>query len=222
MNKGSMERGIKLYQSGKYSQAIEELLAVEEEPSENPSLAYYLGLAYTKMEKYEEALLYLEQAITAGVEGVQLYQTRLLLAYVYTITGRYKLAQFELEQLSKDGYESTQMYGILGYIFYKQKMLSESIEQLEKALELDPENTNILNSLGFVLAEKGERLEEALRHCKKAVSRKPKNPAYLDSLGWVCYKLKRNDEARRYLRQALDAASGNKTIARHLRQVMQG
>ncbi len=222
MSKGSLKRGIRLYNSKKYRQALEELLTVEDEPSENPDLSFYLGLSYTKLDLFEDALLYLEQSITAGITGLPLYQARMLLGYIYTVTKRYKLARFEFQQLLDAGYESVQLYAMMGFIAYEQKKWDVSTEYLDKAVLLDPENLNAVNSLGYVLAERGVRLDEALKLCKKAAARKPKNPAYLDSLGWVYYKLEQYPEAREYLRKALNGAPGNKTIASHLRAIMTG
>ncbi len=220
MNKSSLRRGIKYYRSGRYKQAIDELLQVDEDPYENPELSFYLGLAYTRLEKLEEALLYLEQAITAGIDLLHLYQARMVLGYIYTITNRHKLALFEFNELVEAGYESPQVYSIMGYIAFEQKKWDLGIEYAEKAHKLDPENTNALNSLGYMLAERGIRLDEALEYCKRAVTADPRNPAYLDSLGWVQFKLGKINEARLYLRKALDSAPGNKTIAGHLRSLM--
>jgi len=41
----------------------------------------------------------------------------------------------------------------LGYVYYAQRKVPESVETLKKALELDPKNPNALNSLGFIYAE---------------------------------------------------------------------
>jgi tetratricopeptide (TPR) repeat protein len=80
---------------------LQELLHVDTEdfdPGENTELAYFLGLCYTKLERYDEALLYLEQVVTAGQDPLRVYQCRLTLAYIYVITKRAKLAEFELKR----------------------------------------------------------------------------------------------------------------------------
>lgn len=221
MRNGNLKRGIRLYKSKKYSQAVEEFLSIPSEPADNPEIAYFLGLCYVQLGNYDEALLYLEQAITSGIGMLHLYQTRMLLGYIYTVTRRYKLARFEFGKLLEAGYESPQVFAALGYIAFEHKKWDECIDLLERAVALDPDNTNALNSLGYVLAERNVRLEDARTMCKKAVAKNPKNPAYLDSLGWVFYKLGLYEEARLYLRRGLGFAPGNKTIASHLRSVME-
>ena len=217
----SLAGGIELFQNGKYRTAIDRFLESEEDPTKNPTLAYYLGLSYTKLEEYDDALLYLEQVVTASDNILHIYQCRMVLGFIYTITERYELAKFEFNELIKGGYESPQSYAALGFIAYIQKKPKKSLEYFEKALDLDPENPNACNSLGYTLADLELELDRAERLCKGAVKKQPRNPAYFDSLGWVMFRQGRFEEAKQLLRKALDLAGNNKTIAGHLRAVME-
>jgi tetratricopeptide (TPR) repeat protein len=215
-----LSTGIRLYSMGRYENALEEFFGIDSEPGSNPVLSYYIGLCYTKLEKYEDALLYLEQVVTVSENLLHIYQCRMVLGFIYALTGRFRLAQFEFDELIKGGYESPQTYAALGYIAYMQKQKIKGIEFFEKALSLDPDNANAMNSLGYTLAEEGMRLEKAEQLCKKAIKKQPENPAYLDSLGWVYYQQGKPEVAIDYLRKALDKAGGNKTIAEHIRVVL--
>ncbi len=221
MDRDFFQSGIKLYRAKRYKNALEEFLQVDSDPSEDVDLSYYIGLCYANLEQYEEALVYLEQVVTLHTDILMIYQCRLLLSYIYTITGRYKLAEFELDELIKAGFESPQVYSILSYALYSQNNADKSLEYLDKALELEPENPNLLNSKGYINADKGRDIEEALVYCKKAVRLKNDHPAYLDSLGWAYYKSGRYEEARVYLKRAYSMASGNKIIAGHLKALME-
>jgi Flp pilus assembly protein TadD len=99
-------------------------------------------------------------------------------------------------------------------------MFKEAIMNLYRAVEIDPDNANAHNSLGYIYAEANLNLDEALKECKKAVSLDRDNPAYLDSLGWVYYKMGEAGQARNYLKKALRKAPGNAEIEEHLRAVM--
>lgn len=216
----ALSQGIELYGSGKYQLAVEKLLNSGEDPAKNPAVSYYLGLSYTKLEKYDDALLYLEQVVTSSDNILHIYQCRMILGFIYTITERYELAKFEFNELIKGGYESPQSYAALGYIAFVQKKPRRSVEFFEKALDLDPENVNAQNSLGYTLADLELELSRAETLCKRAVKSQPKNPAYFDSLGWVMFRLGKYEEAKSLLRKALDLAGNNKTIAGHLRAVI--
>ena len=45
-----------------------------------------------------------------------------------------------------------------------------------------------LNSLGYMLAERGDRLDEAVQLLQRALKIDPENPSYLDSLGWAYFQ----------------------------------
>lgn len=220
---GSLREGIRLYKSKRWELALAELLAAEPEggdPAENSELAYYLGLCYAKLERYDDALLYLEQVVTSGPDPVRAYQCRLALAYVYSVTDRSRLAEFELKQLIDSGYESPQIYSTLGYAAWMQKRVDPAVEFYRKALDLDEENANALNGLGFVLADSDKDIRKGLGFCKRAVDMKPQNPAYLDSLGWAHFKNGNLPEARTWLRRALDIAPREAEIVTHMRIVV--
>jgi len=220
--KGTLTEGIRLYRLKRWDKALVELLSVNTErfdSDENQELAYYLGLCYTKMERYDDALLYLEQVVTSSPDILRTYQCRMTLAYIYAITRRSKMAEFELKRLASGGFESAQLYATLAYSSAMQKHFKQAIDYYEKALDMDGNNTTALNGLGFILVDTDTDIMRGLRCCKKAVDLKPQNPAYLDSLGWAYFKNGELLEARTWLRRALDAAPQMKEIKEHFRTV---
>jgi len=217
----SVTEGIRLYRSKRYEAALKEFLGLQGGGDEEfPELSYYLGLCYTQLGKYEEALLYLEQVVASESGLIHLYQGRMVLGFIYAVTKRYRLAEFEFRKLLDDGFESAKVHSALAYTLFVQKKPDESVKCLEKALELEPDNANAMNSLGYILADTNKRLGAALSYCQKAVEKNPRNAAYLDSLGWVHYKIGNRKEARMYLRQSLEFAPKNREILEHLKIVM--
>lgn len=217
-----MNEGIRLLKRGQYDRALQHLLNAHVDSPDYPELSYYLGLCYTHLGKHDEALLYLEQVVASELSFSHVYQSRMILGYIYSVTGRYRLAEFEFRKLLDDGFDSARTHAALGFVLHAQDDLPGATKELQRALELDPDNGNALNSLGFILADTGRDARKAVEYCRRALRRQPDNPAYLDSLGWAYYRLGRTDEAREVLRSALEAAPGNREIAAHLREVMHG
>jgi tetratricopeptide (TPR) repeat protein len=94
---------------------------------------------------------------------------------------------------------------------------AEAERQFRKCLEKSADFAEALNYLGYMWADHGVKLEEAHTLIAKAVQQEPKNAAYLDSLGWVLFKLKRTDEALKYLLQAVEnAEKPDPTLLDHL------
>lgn len=90
-----------------------------------------------------------------------------------------------------------------------------AIAVLTTAVASDPLNAPALNSLGYTLADRGERLPEAIGYIERALKVEPDNPSYIDSLGWALFKQGRVDEAEPHLRQAAAALPDNSVIQDH-------
>jgi Flp pilus assembly protein TadD len=172
------------------------------------------------MGKHDEALLSLEKVVDSHFSLLHVVQARMVLGYIYSVTGRYRLAEFEFAKVCDLGLHSSQAFAALGFVLYAQRKVTEAVDTLKKSLELDPGNANALNSLGFILAE--EKLDPArsVALCRRAAEISPRNPAYLDSLGWALFRQGTLEEAKTFFRKALDLSPGNKEIAAHMRALM--
>jgi tetratricopeptide (TPR) repeat protein len=215
-----LEEGIRFFKIRRWDKALEEFLKIDASAFETPDsveLAYYLGLCYAKLERYDDALLYLEQVVTLAPDPLRVYQCRLTLAYIYVITSRSKLAEFELGRLVKGGYESIQIYTTLAYAAWAQKQFQKAVDYYEKALAMDANNTTALNGLGYILADSDIDVPRGLKLCRRAVDRQPHSAAYLDSLGWAHFKNGDTGEARIWLRRALEIAPQRQEIKRHMK-----
>lgn len=90
---------------------------------------------------------------------------------------------------------------------------------LKLILSVEPENTNALNALAFILTNQPNRVNEALPYIQKAIGLNPNNPAYMDTLGWYYYKSGNTQDAIAMLEKAYKM-SGNAEIAAHLGEVL--
>jgi Tfp pilus assembly protein PilF len=81
-----------------------------------------------------------------------------------------------------------EIYFRLAVIYEKQNNRKDSIEQIKKVLELEPNNPDAQNFLGYTYAEGGTNLDEAERLIREALGVKPNSGHIIDSLGWVLYK----------------------------------
>jgi len=85
---------------------------------------------------------------------------------------------------------------------------TEGIELMHAMLAEAPDNTGLMNNLGYCLvddyASDGE-LEEGFKLLKRAIRITPDEPNLLDSIGWAYYQYGDFREAKRYIGLALDA-----------------
>lgn len=64
-----------------------------------------------------------------------------------------------------------------------------------KALELNPDQPQVLNYLGYSFVDRGENLEEALGMIERAVAARPDAGYIIDSLAWAYFRLGRYADA---------------------------
>jgi len=218
----TLDVALRLVASREYAKALEALHGIESNEENQFEIAYLFGICHARLGHWDDALLYLEQVVTGGLDSRRDEQCRIALAYVYSVTGRHKLAEYELRVLHDKGVESPRVLSFLGYSTWAQGRPDESIEWYGRALKLDPEHANALNGIGYVLACEGKDGARALTYCRKAVDLKPDNPAYLDSLAWAYHKLGFSSEARNQIDKALALAPEAAEIQDHARAIEQG
>jgi len=215
----TLDEARRLVASGDYKGALQVLRGVETGEDNHFEIAYLYGLCHARLGNWDDALLYLEQVATGGLDSRRDEQCRIALAYVYSVTGRHKLAEYELRTLREKVGETPRVLSFLGYSAWAQGRIDESLSLYGRALELDPEFANALNGMGYILACEGKDGARALTYCRKAVDLKPDDPAYIDSLAWAYHKLGFDDEARNQIRKALALAPMAAEILEHAKAI---
>lgn len=87
---------------------------------------------------------------------------------------------------------------------------------LLQALELRPDDPQILNYLGYSWIDQGLYLERALNMIRRAVNQRPTDGFIVDSLGWAYYRLGRFKEAVEELEKAVELRPDDPIINDHL------
>ncbi|EKE44128.1 hypothetical protein OCGS_1644 [Oceaniovalibus guishaninsula JLT2003] len=85
-----------------------------------------------------------------------------------------------------------------------------------RALDLNPDQPQVLNYLGYSLVERREKLDEALDMIERAVAARPDSGYIVDSLAWVFYKLGRYDEAVAPMERAVQLTPVDPVLNDHL------
>ena len=216
----TFSKGVSLYNSGNYSEALGCFLASDcTSDEEKNDLAYYIGLSQARLERYDDALVYLEQVVTNGTDHEKIVQCTLALAVIYSLTNRSRMAEFELGKLAEMGVSNEKTICTQAYVSWFRNEEDKAIEYYEQVLTMNPDNATALNGLGYILADSGRDLTRSLFLCKKAVDLKPDYGPYLDSLGWVYYRMGLYAEAEKFLLRALDSLPGSPDVQQHLDEV---
>ncbi len=92
----------------------------------------------------------------------------------------------------------------------------EAEQDLKKALEMNPNEPDVQNYLGYSWIERGENLNQAIELVKRAVEARPESGAITDSLGWGYYKLGNFKLAVELLERAAQLDASDPDLNNHL------
>ena len=111
-------------------------------------------------------------------------------------------------------------------LFYARGICHERLKNWElaeadfrAALDLNPDQPQVLNYLGYSLVEKQIKLDEALSMIERAVAAQPESGYIVDSLGWVLYRLGRYEEAVTHMETAVALEPVDPVVNDHLGDV---
>lgn len=87
---------------------------------------------------------------------------------------------------------------------------------LQKALQLYPDQPLVLNYLGYSWIDQNRNLKQGMQLIEKAVALKPDDGFIVDSLGWAHYRLGNYKEAVRHLERAVELQPSDPVLNDHL------
>ena len=103
--------------------------------------------------------------------------------------------------------------------YERQDLWPEAEADFRAALEMNPDQPQVLNYLGYSLVEKKTKLDEALEMIERAVAASPDSGYIIDSLGWALYRLGRYEEAIPHMERAVELMAVDPVVNDHLGDV---
>ena len=108
------------------------------------------------------------------------------------------------------------IYYFRGICYERSKQWPKAEADLKKALDLFPEQPQVLNYLGYSWIDQGVNLDQGMEMIKRAVQQRPDDGYIVDSLGWAYFRLGNYDEAVKQLEHAVELKPEDPTINDHL------
>ncbi|MEO1067333.1 MAG: tetratricopeptide repeat protein, partial [Pseudomonadota bacterium] len=208
-----------LYEDDKrYEKAIENYDAIEEGSIFRSNATMRTAFAYNSLEKLDEARAIMTELIEKEPDNIiaissygNILRSHELYEEARTI---YDQAIKKIDPQSQSNNWS--LYYSRGITNERTKRWPEAEADFRKALELSPDQPQVLNYLGYSLIDLGLNYEEALEMIKVAVGLRPNDAFIVDSLGWAYYKLERYDEAVTHLERAVELRPQDPILNDHL------
>ncbi len=121
-----------------------------------------------------------------------------------------------IELLPKTTKSNWTLYYFRGICNERNKNWPAAEADLKKALELNPDQPQVMNYLGYSWVDQGTYLDQGLDLIRKAVALRPDDGSIVDSLGWAYYRLGRYDDAVTELERAVELMPQDPVINDHL------
>jgi tetratricopeptide (TPR) repeat protein len=199
------ERAIELYASVPESSALFRPASLQQ------------GLALSTLDRNEEAVKTLKTLVK---ENPSDYAGYMALGGVLSTEKRYDesidVYKQALTQLDADDPRFWPLHYRLGISYERTKQWPKAEETFLHALELSPNQPDILNYLGYSWVDMNINLDEGLEMIQKAVEMRPRDGYITDSLGWAYYRLGDFEKAVESLERATDLRPRDATINDHL------
>ena len=86
-----------------------------------------------------------------------------------------------------------------GVAYERTNQWSKAEIDLSNSLSISPDDAYVINYLAYSWIEKGINIDKSLQMLKKANQLRPNDGYITDSLGWALFKLKKYEEAKKYM-----------------------
>jgi len=127
-------------------------------------------------DKYEKKLL-LNKGLFIGIASLLIIMPSLMPTQSWEDSANNNLTQLYIEQLTSSGEQRPELYVIVGQIFAQKKEYAKAVKAYKQALDLAPENPDILNNIAWIYATADDpefqKPKEALMFASMAANLKP-------------------------------------------------
>ncbi len=214
-------------QQSRNKEAIRECMIVLRAAPEDPDVNLLLAEIYMSMDEFDKAITISDKILKRSrIEQARRAEAHFRLAAAYKGKKETELADFHFQK-SIDAYEQVlkrnpgkiEIHYDIAMVYDARGYQELAERHLRRYIELDPDEPNTYNFLGYMLVESDKNLEEARTLIKKAVEMDPKNGAFRDSLGWAHFKLGNLDEAIAELEKAVEFMPEDSAVREHLGEV---
>lgn len=178
------------------------------------------ALLFQAMERSGDALVLIKESMRSRPDDISAVET---LADIYRVQKKWVEAAASyskgIELLGAPRAGDWRWFYFRGVAYERSKQWPLAEADFRKALELNPEQPQVLNYLAYTWADRGENLQEATAMLEKAAKLAARDGHIADSLGWAYYRLGRYDDALRELERAMALVPAEAVVNEHLGDV---
>ncbi len=199
MENPNLQRGLQLFELGRYTDAI---LYFKEElniNSDNFIAKYYLAQCYYQVDEIDRAL---EIATILRAEAPNDDSVFFLLSQIYLHKEEVKKAEEHLDQAISLNPDNEDFYGQKAYILLQNKKFEQALQYANEGLRINAKSTFCLNARITALT-KLKRKNEALDATENLLNDDPENAYSHANVAWSHLENNKSKEALNHFKEAL-------------------
>ncbi len=170
-----------------------------------------------------------EALIKVTEQTIELFPNKPL-PYLFNGIAKSQLKQYKaaaeayltgLEMVVKNDPLKSQFYSSLGDVYHNLKEYAKSDSAYDAALNLDANNSYVLNNYSYYLSLRKEQLDKAKEMSAKTLELEPNSNSFLDTYGWILYQRGEYADAKKYIEKAIEnGGQDNAVIIEHYGDVL--
>lgn len=203
-------------QMGDMSKALDRIEDGIRERDDIPQFYSFYASLLDEQEEYEESYKMLSKAVKKFPKNTQ------ILFFLGSTLDRLGKTDKSIDKFKKVLDIDSQHIQALNYLAYtyaeRNKNLDEAMELARRALEIQPNDGYIMDTIGWIYFKKGE-IKPAIRYLEAAYQKKPTESIVAEHLGDAYYKYQMVQKAKKMYLKAVEIEKDNKKVKRIRRKI---
>ena len=207
--RGYYSRALVFMNENEFSSAISILAPVSDIFTKKFSIQYMLGLNYSRIKKFKEALEYYNRALSLQPESAGVLHS---MAIAYDEIGEWnKSDKIYLQLIEKNNLDAQALNNFAYSLVEREKDLDKALQYAKKAIELEPDNPSYLDTIGWVYFKLND-LRKAKKFIEKSIMIQGDNSVVLEHLGDILMKSNDRANASVYYKKAYEYDKENSSL----------
>ncbi|HZU31800.1 MAG TPA: tetratricopeptide repeat protein [Candidatus Angelobacter sp.] len=193
-----------LADTGKTEESIQIAKTVQKENPEDRDTYIMLSQIYMHLKRWKDAESAIAQAEKLATRPEEKEYVLFLTGDLYERQKKYEQAEQAFRQVLQQNPSNSMALNYLGYMLAdRNSHLEEALTLVKKALDLDPQNYNYIDSLGWIYFKLGN-YDQAEENLRRAADKAPNDATVQDHLGELYARTNRFKLAATHWERALD------------------
>ena len=208
---------VALLDDGQISEAISILIQAKNKFPDNFSIMFYLASSYKQIFQYEESLEEFKLALKYQPQSSIVWHS---MALIYEDMNQYNVSDSLFKLILDSDLHNAMDKNDYAYLISERDSstyedLEFALSLAEKAIELEPNNFMIMDTLGWIHFQMGN-LIKAMQYLEKSIINGGENSIILEHLGDVYFKMGKIKKAKDIFSKAVALNPNNKKLKEKL------